>query len=900
MAFKLKLTLITACIFSAISASAAEFYLSWQKQMQISFSGYNPPDMSAETLYDIPVLVILTNTTDGAGFSYNEFLSPPYNDLRFVAEDIETLLDFEIESWNVNGASHIWVKIPELTPDTSIYAMWGKEDVELPPCVTNGAVWNEKFAGVWHLNDTNTGDAYGDLIFTDATIRRIYGRDYVSTTEKVGLVGGGLSLNGTSDYVLIENPLPMSQWTISFWFHPLKAQGNQALFSFGNTPADGSPNLYLRLVGSSLQVYVVGGYTTLCPFSTDEWHLCTVTRNEQDFRVYFDGENVLSASKSSTGNRTYLYVGAGYNGFFDGYMDEVQALSTNLSPQEVWVSYASVIANGSFCTYGEPERLSIPIAINEFGASSVAYDSAIISGRLVSAGEFDTTVYVCWGETDGGTDLNAWGNKHTWDAPQEPGSFSLQLTDLSPDTFYYYRFAAENDAAFMWADDSLVFATGDVWLEHLADASGITFTSGSFAIHRSAAITDRDLAIRLEYSGTAEPDIDYVALSETIVIPANETSIVIEINPLLSQRFGRTKIADIKPVSGAVFADNGSVVVKIVAENLSLWAKHMPITFSGYAPPGGSAGLTNFPALIKLRETNDGAGFFYSDFLSPEYDDLRFMESDQITPLDFEVQTWDPGGTSLVWVKIPNLTAETTIYALWGRADALFLPCRTNGVVWQESFTGVWHLEETEGTAIYDSKQTLPSAKVMGTKVTLGVTGKIGNAFRFAGNTGYIQTGVTNETTLTVSTWATCDSTDAMLWAKVRYNPDLWFYGDKLYLNTGDSQSNPFGLQPANVDQWHHYVTVLDSSKARAYLYIDGYLASDTASYKNPAGAPFCISSGSGYDWVGLIDEFSTANIARSSDWIWSTWKNQGENGQFNTYGVPNSNLSKGMIMTIR
>ncbi|NLB54239.1 MAG: hypothetical protein GX811_00455 [Lentisphaerae bacterium] len=88
------------------------------------------------------------------------------------------------------------------------------------------------------------------------------------------------------------------------------------------------------------------------------------------------------------------------------------------------------------------------------------------------------------------------------------------------------------------------------------------------------------------------------------------------------------------------------------AEEFFTWLKRMPITFSGYTK---EEVLTNFPALIVLEETDAGFGFYYSEFLSPPYDDLRFVSDDKLTPLDFEVESWSITGKSYVWVRIPEL-----------------------------------------------------------------------------------------------------------------------------------------------------------------------------------------------------------------------------------------------------
>ena len=323
---------------------------------------------------------------------------------------------------------------------------------------------------------------------------------------------------------------------------------------------------------------------------------------------------------------------------------------------------------------------------------------------------------------------------------------------------------------------------------------------------------------------------------------------------------------------------------------LSTWQKRMLITFSGYDDEREA--LSNFPALVVFSNTPAGLGFGYEDFLAPPYNDLRFAADDITTPLDFEIQLWDTNGLSLVWVRLPELTNNLRIYALWGKAGAALPPCATDGSVWTNEFLGVWHLDETNGTTARDAIRNRYPGTLSGTTAKTGAAGRLGPAFSFGGNNGYVTMNVSLSlgATVTISAWASKNAgTSGMMWSRATYNPDLWFYNNVIYLNSGDGQANPFCAVPAGSDQLRHYTTVIDKTKPKASLYIDGQLASSSANYKNPAGTPLKISSGCGYDWTGVIDEFTVASVPRSADWIWASYLNMASNSVFNAYGDPES-----------
>jgi len=111
--------------WSPVTGFASDDLSQWSKKMRIAFTGYTPP--GGGTLTNFPALVILSNTTAGVGFNYSDFKSPPYGDLRFASLDMTMPLNFEVEKWDTNGLSYVWVQVPVLTgPNTTVYAVWGK------------------------------------------------------------------------------------------------------------------------------------------------------------------------------------------------------------------------------------------------------------------------------------------------------------------------------------------------------------------------------------------------------------------------------------------------------------------------------------------------------------------------------------------------------------------------------------------------------------------------------------------------------------------------------------------------------------------------------------------------------------------------------------------------------
>ncbi len=68
--------------------------------------------------------------------------------------------------------------------------------------------------------------------------------------------------------------------------------------------------------------------------------------------------------------------------------------------------------------------------------------------------------------------------------------------------------------------------------------------------------------------------------------------------------------------------------------------------------------LTDFPVLVRISPVTI-TGFQYSQMVdSSTGSDLCFIDTLGNGP-PFEIDTWDPQGTSLVWVKLPSMAQGT-------------------------------------------------------------------------------------------------------------------------------------------------------------------------------------------------------------------------------------------------
>gem|GEM_PF-1413479 len=95
-----------------------------------------------------------------------------------------------------------------------------------------------------------------------------------------------------------------------------------------------------------------------------------------------------------------------------------------------------------------------------------------------------------------------------------------------------------------------------------------------------------------------------------------------------------------------------TLAIKGIAGQYDAWQHNMKVTFNY----GEWERLNNFPALIILNTSIPG--FSYSQFAA-NGQDLRFEDANGVA-LAYEIEKWDPNGSSYIWVRIPELVGDAT------------------------------------------------------------------------------------------------------------------------------------------------------------------------------------------------------------------------------------------------
>ena len=338
-----------------------------------------------EGIAGLPALVKLSETTI-SGFRYSQFSLANGEDMMFVDEN-DKPIPHEVDTWNTNGESLIWVKIPSAAAQTKIkmYYGYGAISSEEPH-----DVWSE-YVGVWHLNNA-TAAAVEHSYGTYANSTEVKGIDgHVAQCAKVDEPGrfgkcfrvndstgkqsgnfnyGGVWVNDSG----VNSPVDGGKnFTISGWFkhgdfdyywdhifYKRKKSNNtdspNNAFAIECNSQSVSPNPMSRGSGG-------GGNQVMCSGNLRDWAYLTFVFDNQECFVY---ENGIKVDKSSItactdndsplvfGNNCDVALGLVGDAAWNGWIDEVRFSKSSKSADWVAAEFKAMnTGNEDIFEYGE-------------------------------------------------------------------------------------------------------------------------------------------------------------------------------------------------------------------------------------------------------------------------------------------------------------------------------------------------------------------------------------------------------------------------------------------------------------------------------------------------------------------------------------------------------------------
>lgn len=332
------------------------------------------------------------------------------------------------------------------------------------------------------------------------------------------------------------------------------------------------------------------------------------------------------------------------------------------------------------------------------------------------------------------------------------------------------------------------------------------------------------------------------------------------------------------------------------------WSYRKPITLDTTPKGANLAQPTGrMPVLIRLHPGN-----FQFDGVSKTGADLRFIGSDGKTPLNYQIENFDPVmGVAQIWLDVQDMPSDgqQTIWMYYGNTKA---PAMSSGAAtFDASYTLVYHFDEQSGQPPKDATAYGNNALSGALRTVDG--GIAGHAARFDGTTvvtlpASSSLNIKDGGSFTFSAWIKLDAlptTATLIYGQRQDNKALLIGIDKgapfVEVDGGSQPQRSSGGAPLKAGEWT-YLTVT-AGNGQIALYVNGRpyanlaatlpalsgsasLGGDVANATGAAGTPVPFA-----DFVGDMDELRLSNVARPAALIAANALSQGAESKLIAYG---------------
>ena len=341
----------------------------------------------------VPALVKLSESAV-KGFDYDDFTLENGGDLMFFDANGNPI-PHEVDTWNTNGVSLVWVKLPSTVADTTIMMYYGNGVVSSEDPKD---VWSN-YVGVWHLNEADGAarDSTGHGLAAEPA-----GADAVSNSVGVACqVGNGRQMataQGQTSYLSVgDNPLLDcgDSLTFSGWFKATETFANYSMRYVSRKNAYGDTNgweaeaLYSTSVDNSAKMICArgasgGNHQASVPDIRENWLHLALVYNGTSVTFYVNGLEegpVEMSGKTATDNDNPLAFGnnsVGGEANWVGFMDELRLSADPHSADYAIAEYKAMnTSDTDIFTYGAAQDVGIKPVVGDPAATRKTIQDAI-------------------------------------------------------------------------------------------------------------------------------------------------------------------------------------------------------------------------------------------------------------------------------------------------------------------------------------------------------------------------------------------------------------------------------------------------------------------------------------------------------------------------------------------
>ncbi len=345
----------TSTLFSTTTFSTASFQKSKKYQFNTTASGAN---VSGD-IYSFPTLIRVNTNAAGTATPIVDLTQSAGQDIRFLASDGVTWLDYQIERWDPTlDSGEVWVKVPVIhgNSNADFITMYYQQasGVTVPDGQCASCVFSS-YKAVYHLSESPGGSAPQ---FTDLSGNANHGtaQGGVSGDKVSADIGTGYQLNGTSKYISTTTQFTnINTFTNGLWFKTTSTTGGM-LFGWdgGQVAYSGSHDRHLWMDNTGkLNFGTYNGsfqnIASTAAYNDGNWHYAVGRLSLAGEFLYVDGASVASNTAYTIGENTSAYWRFGYGNtdwsptptskYINGTLDEITVSHNELSADWIKLAY---------------------------------------------------------------------------------------------------------------------------------------------------------------------------------------------------------------------------------------------------------------------------------------------------------------------------------------------------------------------------------------------------------------------------------------------------------------------------------------------------------------------------------------------------------------------------------
>ena len=588
-----------SAIFGAMVPGRAATVTDFAKTFTVTV----PAGLADEPLSDFPLLVRLGSGIQG--FDYADFRQ---NGADLLVTDTEDHpLPFELENWNTNGESRLWVQVPSVAEGTTIRVYYGTtatvDEVD--------GMWSG-YAGVWHLNEA--GD--GAVQILDSTTNHLDGVAASGNKGSLAVAGGqlggarriaqdndhapGIVVPATSGAQKDAADRLGTDFHASFWlrsraetadFSDLKwgniigrrkgDKGTSWGFAFHGEASDANQSKYMRVFAGSTTITTTTNKIgeLLRDPTGDTWKKVDVVwkyasnGNASVADVYTNGvlASVVVLKEAVALQDANIGIGCSTQDQYGSSPDSKKGRRLNGEMDEVRLRYGASTAARIAAEWrqesGALSAVCSVVGLVDAGAPTVSAPSIVRNAN----GTFMVSVVVSENDAASVTcRVDSAAFEMTSVDTTLPKTYAVTPSSLAADTTFAYSVQARSAGGdTLTRSGAETFYTGDLSVAKVQDGDEDGLVPGVFRISR-AANDALALPVSFTLGGTAVEGRSYRTMPRTATIPAGAAYVDVEILPLIDPVLETAATVSLALAPGlyGISGTDGSATLSI--ENLTL------------------------------------------------------------------------------------------------------------------------------------------------------------------------------------------------------------------------------------------------------------------------------------------------------------------------------------------